>query len=902
MKPTVTDVDHMTEFWAAYQEVENHEREVFNQFAKDLDTYLLSVSTPTSPVCLVSPQPRSSRCQAGLFSAVTTAFIVQTVPLLQPNPLDLTNALLLQILQQNGSFDGSNLLTPVVNVSPSVAKAQSLFFTSLAATLFVAFFAAMEKNWAIGYRQAVEKNSYRRHRLYVGFAKSWTLQLHGIMPGLLQLALFFFSLGVIIYLWDFDPSAAGVILGTTCLSFVYYLPTALGTPDPIHVRLRGFSYYLLLEVWLRAREIIAPIFDRRTAPDQAVEIAYDPMKLSNPAFWRQDPLFTSPLPTDPIASAGLRLLENSTDFFTASAIAAASSEFQWPVYYDSTTPLLLLRDTYTECFQALVFDRPARIKALESAAAYYVLYHTRLIWDTSKGREPFQTEQQPTPDLPPDLLLYEHSEQWDGCDLFEYLLCIEDRLETVESARFLSYIATYWFCGDTDSAVRFRSSRLPVLPNLIAVLESSRALALTTLTDCALCVGAAMDFPLHPEDLIRVNKRCVLLLNMLRVVLIGDSDYLALTFKTVVEHINDIALAGGPRYRHVAEALEILLTLDGHTTLPLFNAAWANKLLKRAAERDLSNEHFTLLLKLSARRAEEDVMVDTGAGDFVLIRGLGTNPQSLVPAAASEAPPPDDILFGKVMKTIQTCDWQDEAAYGGLLAIRDIGQLEHPPFDDDTLQTFHDAMNDGNPLRVRQAVYNIMLATQDHWLKSEELRQKLEDLDFFRQLHRVVEISRPDPDYQRSFLQITETLSEDVYWRSYLREAMDTWLPLHNQGPEYTLHIIANVGELSPLPRWDGHSSPSFDEFLQKLVVDEWAAVPGRRVGDLTAGRLKPLAEVTEGFKELLFDDNYREATISAVQGVIPGLEQRREDGDEGPGEDVRGIVRDLLAKLRSGD
>ena len=31
-------------------------------------------------------------------------------------------------------------------------------------------------------------------------------------------------------------------------------------------------------------------------------------------------------------------------------------------------------------------------------------------------------------------------------------------------------------------------------------------------------------------------------------------------------------------------------------------------------------------------------------------------------------------------------------------------------------------------------------------------------------------------------------------------------------------------------------------------------------MGDLTAERLKPLTEITEGFKELLFDDNYQKS------------------------------------------
>jgi hypothetical protein len=53
-----------------------------------------------------------------------------------------------------------------------------------------------------------------------------------------------------------------------------------------------------------------------------------------------------------------------------------------------------------------------------------------------------------------------------------------------------------------------RPVRLQTLNKLIEVLGESQALNDATVTDCILCVGAAMDFPLHPEDLIRVDKRC----------------------------------------------------------------------------------------------------------------------------------------------------------------------------------------------------------------------------------------------------------------------------------------------------------------------------------------------------------------------------------------------------------
>ena len=144
-----------------------------------------------------------------------------------------------------------------------------------------------------------------------------------------------------------------------------------------------------------------------------------------------------------------------------------------------------------------------------------------------------------------------------------------------------------------------------------------------------------------------------------------------------------------------------------------------------------------------------------------------------------------------------------------------------------------------------------------------------------------------------------EVLSEDEYWHPYLRETMEIWLPLCYQGPEHTVRILANVGGMQHA-WWSAFSVIPLDEHLQKLVEDEWAAVPGRPTHLLTADRLKPLVEVTKEFKKLLFDDNYRRMVLASVEGVISTLERRRDNDYEGPGEDVRAIIDDLVEGLRT--
>jgi len=180
-------------------------------------------------------------------------------------------------------------------------------------------------------------------------------------------------------------------------------------------------------------------------------------------------------------------------------------------------------------------------------------------------------------------------------------------------------------------------------------------------------------------------------------------------------------------------------------------------------------------------------------------------------------------LFVKLLQNVQTCSeqeggWQDEAVYGGLVAMRDIPRLGSCLPGGDFLRTLTKAMQKGKPYRIRKAAYDVVLVARDGWLNSTTLCQILEALDFPRQLHSVlIETSRSD--HQRLFLTMMEILSEDKYYHPYLRGAMEIWLPSRHEGPDQVLRILTRVCELA-LPKYD-RSSPPLDEFLEKLVEDE---------------------------------------------------------------------------------
>jgi len=347
--------DSTTNFWTIYKKVaDEHDNDMVSGYVGDLDTSLLFVGVVTSLVRFFSLNQVLLLCQAGLFSAVTSAFIVQINPELQPNPADLTNTLLLRMLQQNTSFGGIDPLIPISHVPSSVIGAQSALLASLSITLFVAFVAVLGKQWILYYTRVttwgniVDRGKERQVKL-VGLQK-WGLHfIMNSLPVMLQFSLLLFGVALATYLWDLNISVAGAALAITSVGLAFYACIAVVAATysdcpfqtPFSVSISKVPPWAkqsvtLGRVWLRrkATSILLQIRGLKRVGKVIPKDDY-PMTLSNPAFRRDYPLFTSPVPTDIGASAGVWLLESSTDYSATAAVAAIFSKFQWPSHQRS---------------------------------------------------------------------------------------------------------------------------------------------------------------------------------------------------------------------------------------------------------------------------------------------------------------------------------------------------------------------------------------------------------------------------------------------------------------------------------------------------------------------------------------------------------------------------------------
>jgi hypothetical protein len=131
-------------------------------------------------------------------------------------------------LQQNTSFGGTDPLTPVLNIPIGIVRAQAILFASFSVTLFVAFVAVLGKQWILHYTRAttwgniVDRGKERQAKL-AGLEKWGFHLIMESLPVLLQLALLLFGIGLVVYLWDLDISAAEVVLVVTSFGFAFHV-------------------------------------------------------------------------------------------------------------------------------------------------------------------------------------------------------------------------------------------------------------------------------------------------------------------------------------------------------------------------------------------------------------------------------------------------------------------------------------------------------------------------------------------------------------------------------------------------------------------------------------------------------------------------------------------------------
>jgi len=169
--------------------------------------------------------------KAGLFSAVVTAFIIESYKALKQDPSEV---LLSRILAQlEGRVNGTDVLTtPTFTPTHSDIRVNILWFLSLIFSLTTVLVGIIALQWL---REHLRPHTdlepqiaFSLHHLNVESLDRWYLpQIFTALPLLLQLALVLFLVGVIEFLWSLNSTVAIPIAVAVGLSLFFLLWTTI---------------------------------------------------------------------------------------------------------------------------------------------------------------------------------------------------------------------------------------------------------------------------------------------------------------------------------------------------------------------------------------------------------------------------------------------------------------------------------------------------------------------------------------------------------------------------------------------------------------------------------------------------------------------------------------------------
>ncbi|KAG8765363.1 hypothetical protein FRC12_007524 [Ceratobasidium sp. 428] len=174
---------------------------------------------------------------AALFSAILTAFIIESKDLLQEDSADFSATLLLAIAQSQQRMEQGNpqilplIERPEFSSSMSARWINGLWFTALALSLSAALVAMLAKEWLTAFvasrpRPALSHALLHQQRLQ-GLVQCRALHVVDFLPTMLHISLLLFFLGLAIYLWMLDWAIAIAIVILSGTTVVFYIVTGL---------------------------------------------------------------------------------------------------------------------------------------------------------------------------------------------------------------------------------------------------------------------------------------------------------------------------------------------------------------------------------------------------------------------------------------------------------------------------------------------------------------------------------------------------------------------------------------------------------------------------------------------------------------------------------------------------
>jgi hypothetical protein len=165
--------------------------------------------------------------QGALYSAILTAFIIESMKLLEEDPEETTRDILYTISQQlaNSSIPA---FPRVKYETPQYAVVvNGLFFTSLSCSIIAALLAVLALQWVANYDMGLDTSSARkralqRHIRWKGI-EGWKMgEIIASLPLLIFISLFLFFIGIADWLWHLNRAISAIVIGGIGIGCLLY--------------------------------------------------------------------------------------------------------------------------------------------------------------------------------------------------------------------------------------------------------------------------------------------------------------------------------------------------------------------------------------------------------------------------------------------------------------------------------------------------------------------------------------------------------------------------------------------------------------------------------------------------------------------------------------------------------
>ena len=182
--------------------------------------------------------------QAGLFAAFLSAFLIELLGRLEPDPMDVIQDVLIYQTQMMRNSS----LGPYVQADFSpphyIVVVNALFYASLGCMILAAFIAMLIISWVrefdrgLGTMSIPEQRAKTREFRYLGM-EHWKLrEMVAALPLLIQISLLLFSLGLIMFLFHISTPSFGIATAIFGVGVLYYAATTtisvFVTSSPFH--------------------------------------------------------------------------------------------------------------------------------------------------------------------------------------------------------------------------------------------------------------------------------------------------------------------------------------------------------------------------------------------------------------------------------------------------------------------------------------------------------------------------------------------------------------------------------------------------------------------------------------------------------------------------------------------